>query len=1331
MRRVWIAAIAIVAVIAGTFVSFPIEAAVAAPGVPNIRDKSAPNFRQLDYIGKRVIEGFEFLPGIVVAPYEAGESPDGHVWGGLPRDVFTDDEAQRFVTDVWTALEDIERSKEGGSGRRLLDFFGKIEPLEPFNMRNPSFAEYLRDVRTGEVSNVRVVIAPLPRPVPGSLKQEHESSFSQSEYATDGKGALSMIQLYNDNSRAVFADIDGDAFVPSRAVLLEHELIHSAATLAGKTADRIPNDPIPPDERSTVKVPVLDESASDGYTWAQIRVEEALTQGGPGGLDEFNTKWEALVGPERVRVDSSAPTADPYWKMSVDVALDKLVTASPVDKARLQRIADARMQLAVDPPTEMKFVLENQIEPYRVEYAYTFDPQYDGLENGRVKPKPGVSDRSLTEAQRRDLRNTALWEDTTEKWEVSGSESGSTSSGSSCVQCGVKKLGPLTKEEAERAKKIKRPKPGDSTRVPDVELMRGLSIQQVITFAEVKFQSVLRDGGRFTDLKGLGGSGKNVFTALPETRNKINGVVDRVRELDAVGGAFDVLDVFGIITALPLVFGKDLSALDKTAIFAGQIPLLAEVLGIASASMSGDTVDIVRNVFQLLASGAGIAAAFVDPVVAIVIAFVSLLIGAFIEAFKDTSPIQYANMKSIRDQRFQEWLPGKVSEIAGALAPQVGLLFEAWQNAQLFELGLLEAAIDRTAVAGVRANPSRQQEILAEATKQKQAARIDLQIKLPRDRASFIDQGKNAFVSALSATITDKEVVKNITDEVFPLNSSTVKIFAYGTTIQDSRAGSGSEWNTVLPQPESGPWPWAAADGSVTGGWELFAADAAAVTGGGVPGHRGEQPSCRSGGSDAKYFASKSVKWLNDYCYDTLNRMGERYIDAVTRLRTDPFPAPDKGALEKAFTDRLNAADVQKTLTVRTLPAPTDLALPIVPTVTSPANGETNVVPWQLPRVTGTAAPGHVVQIDISNAAGIPAGSVTAVTDVNGFWATGPVLLPRGDSSGGDILRPQKHTLTVTDGFYRSVQTTTTFTTREGRPQINTPSPGQQSVAPGTVNVSGTAIPGHTLTVVALGEHVSAPTPSLTVGSEGTWSTTINVGQALGQSAQVTVTDTTTTLAGTVTFRIQDHRATLAPGTNTKTVTVPRSGSGHVVISGTGTPGRQIRAFAQDQAADSRGMSDARLAAIPDASKVVTVDSTGVWQASVNVGWASDNMAVIAAEVNGPVYGYILVTLTGTPAPATPVITSPVVGATGAPLPFAISGKAAPGQNLRIEWKDESSYPDRDYFYVTARSDGSFSYTSPTTYTNGPSNLNGKITATVTDANDSSRKTSITFTLRQ
>lgn len=450
--------------------------------------------------------------------------------------------------------------------------------------------------------------------------------------------------------------------------------------------------------------------------------------------------------------------------------------------------------------------------------------------------------------------------------------------------------------------------------------LAALSAPELLDLGRKKFAALVDKSGDFSDLAGAGAKEGNVFTALPATRGELNDFAHNAKFRDLRGvEALDGVEALQWIVDLTGAFDSDLSKLQQAEIFAGQVPVLAEALGLANAIVSGDDIDVAQNVVTLLANSAGFAVSFASPVVAVVIVLVGALIGAFIATFKDTSPIQFDYMKDIRDRRFQEWLPNHIDELTTSMSAAAAEMFAAWQATEVFNLGLVDAAIDRAALAAEVADPKLGGAVVAKAATQKWHAHAALQAKLAADREAFIAQSTDGFAAAVTKAIADPEMVKKITNEVFPLSSATIGSLVYGTSSQDGRLGSDSNWATLFPEGDGATWPWAAAEGS-TGGWDMFAADAAAVESKRFPFLPREQPYCYAGGRDGAFYADQSVEWLNQYCYSTLTRMAERYGSIVQELRGTALPTVGADQLKSLFTQHLNDPEIQKALTVMTLP---------------------------------------------------------------------------------------------------------------------------------------------------------------------------------------------------------------------------------------------------------------------------------------------------------------------------------------------------------------------------------------------------------------------------
>ncbi|WP_431247793.1 hypothetical protein [Leifsonia xyli] len=1044
-------------------------------------------------------------PGIAVALDEY-KNVLGTEW--RPRDGQV---AQAFVDRIDALLSRLEETE---AGKALIDRIGRLDPTG----QTPG-SVYLRP--DGTRSDINVLVVPEPR--------AHSNTPISATGAGNGDGSVTMLK-FEDGARGEVLDhvwtLEGDPVLPESALIFGHELIHAEHSLAGG------HYPYRRNAEALYFVPGGEDTLWDAYVgdagWMSFD-EEAFTHGGHTGLaaahayQEYGT-FETPNGLDEV----TALPRNPLMADAVAKALQRVVDlraagAPAADIVEATRIAAAREEAASTGATELK--LSDQLgTPTHEEYTTTFNSHHRELKWGKFELKPGFTEKDLTVQDRLHPKESSKLRI------VSQDELVERNCGAaSFLMCSPPDLSELRRlGEAETARLRQVRANGLIEEPVSSSLLRGheISLEALRELAGVEFERMAREGGRFKGLAELGEA--DGFAALPGMRDPLNEALQHTHGAGVYGEALDKVGMFLWLTSILQTWGNDLSALDKAAIFGGQVPVLAESLGIASAAVKGDKVNVARNVIGLVATLAGLGAMLAgDPVVGIVIGLMGLLVGEFIAAIKDTSPVQYETMKNLRDEQFREWLPSHIGELAAKVASSVGEMFAVWQRQQVFTLMLTEAAIDREAVATIKRDPASQSEVLQKATETKQKARDLLQTKLRQDREGFVTQGRAAFIDGFSATAGDSGVVRQITDEVFPLGDSSVRSFEYGELIKDGRPGSDSSWPTYVPEPEGAAWPWAGQDG-VMGGWDLFAADAKAAAQGRFPGIPKDQPWCRAHNEEAADYAAKSVDWLNQNCYATLARMSERYAGNVTRLRGDGFPAADQAAVGQEFDRKIAEPAVQADLTVMALPAVRDMTAPITPHVSSPGFGVSGVDPLKM-SITGLAAVGHLVRVHVENQYTHAPYDTTAIADERGVFTTTTfpapyTVFPPENSS--QILRPENYTVTVVD---RDRTGTSVFTSADLRPTITEPRLAATGVRPGQMTVSGTAGPKRQLTLRVLGSGDIDRAIQVTADRAGKWSVPLVVGveHATGEAVQLDITDDALHLHHESGFTVADWRTRL------------------------------------------------------------------------------------------------------------------------------------------------------------------------------------------------------------
>jgi VCBS repeat-containing protein len=194
-----------------------------------------------------------------------------------------------------------------------------------------------------------------------------------------------------------------------------------------------------------------------------------------------------------------------------------------------------------------------------------------------------------------------------------------------------------------------------------------------------------------------------------------------------------------------------------------------------------------------------------------------------------------------------------------------------------------------------------------------------------------------------------------------------------------------------------------------------------------------------------------------------------------------------------------------------------DLVAPAAPTASVDPDGG---------HVTGTGEPGATVTVKGPD--GQPIG--TAVVDGGGHYT---VPLPPGDSDGGTL------TVTQTDPAGNTSPPTSVTT-----PDLVAPDAPTATVAPDGASVTGTGEPGATVTIT---DDHGTVLGTATVGTDGSYTTTLTVPQGNGETLEVSQADPAGNVSPQTAVTAPDFTAPAAP-----TATV--SADGHDV-TGTGEPG--------------------------------------------------------------------------------------------------------------------------------------------------------------------------------
>ena len=179
--------------------------------------------------------------------------------------------------------------------------------------------------------------------------------------------------------------------------------------------------------------------------------------------------------------------------------------------------------------------------------------------------------------------------------------------------------------------------------------------------------------------------------------------------------------------------------------------------------------------------------------------------------------------------------------------------------------------------------------------------------------------------------------------------------------------------------------------------------------------------------------------------------------------------------------------------------------------------------------ITGTGKPGATVTVTLPN--GEKSKPVTV--DAEGNWTL--------DVSGTDLKAGDKVTAVQAEGDNVSEETTQTV-------QARTEKPGLDTVTAGDPTISGTGIPGATVTVTVGGKEL----PPVTVGEDGKW-TIDTSGETLNPDDEVTATQTVdgnTSEAATTTVQ---HKKSDVPSPGVSPIK-----PGAKVIKGTGESGNSV-----------------------------------------------------------------------------------------------------------------------------------------------------------------------------
>ncbi|WP_461472475.1 Ig-like domain-containing protein [Microbacterium sp. HJ5] len=398
---------------------------------------------------------------------------------------------------------------------------------------------------------------------------------------------------------------------------------------------------------------------------------------------------------------------------------------------------------------------------------------------------------------------------------------------------------------------------------------------------------------------------------------------------------------------------------------------------------------------------------------------------------------------------------------------------------------------------------------------------------------------------------------------------------------------------------------------------------------------------------------------------------GDWVLPLTTPLAEGPHTA-SATATDAAGNTGPESADV--TFTV-------DLTAPGAPIVTAPADGSTTND--ATPPVSGTAEPGSTVNVSIDGALA----GTAAADPVTGAWTFQPTT-PLGDGA-----HTASATATDAAGNTGPVSNTVAFTvdTVVAPPVITAPADGS-STTDTTPDISGTAEPGSTVTVVIDGATVGTATADPATGA---W--TLPLVTPLPDGTH-TVTATATDTAGNVSAPSAPVTFAVDTTTAAPVITSPANGSSTndttPAITGTAEPGSTVTV-----------VIDGTTVGAADAD-----DTTGAWtfQPTTPLGEGEHTVTATAVDALGNVSppSAPVTFAVDTTVPAAPVITSPADGSTVTDPTPPITGTAEPGSTVTVIVDGEP------IGQTTTDPDGDWTFTPTEPLPDGEH----EITATATDA---------------
>ncbi|ARC57537.1 hypothetical protein AS850_10665 [Frondihabitans sp. 762G35] len=353
------------------------------------------------------------------------------------------------------------------------------------------------------------------------------------------------------------------------------------------------------------------------------------------------------------------------------------------------------------------------------------------------------------------------------------------------------------------------------------------------------------------------------------------------------------------------------------------------------------------------------------------------------------------------------------------------------------------------------------------------------------------------------------------------------------------------------------------------------------------------------------------------------------------------------------------------------------------------ATGQTATV-----AVTGTGEPGASVSVNLDGA-----GATTATVTANGTWS----VTFAGVAPGSHSAAAAQTVLGTTQAPVRVDFTVAVTADPVTPPTITSPSAGQiirDADGNGTVDfpVTGTGEPGSTIRV-DLGSGI---TRTVTVGSDGTWATTVT--DVPNGTRTVVVTQTTGgTTTGSASVTISALRtAPVVITAPTAGQVVPASSLGaSVTVTGTAEPGALVRLTLDNGAAVT-----------------TTADGSGAWSVPLRgLGQGSHTVAAtetVAGATSAPVS--VTFTVASVPAGGAITVTSPapnalIVDAGGdSREDVTVTGTGTPGAPVTVNLDDGTLQT------TTVSASGTWSVVFPGVRTGGHSFVASQVVAGVTTA---------------